>query len=145
MLDFILISGDRAIFIPTFGNAMVVVRPGSLTGTGRAKVKGRTICVEGDEKKVIVPGCPYTSPPNVTPGAGILSIQSLAPNQKARRVKSGGKAVLLKGSTFNAKFQVLLPATKPPPPPAPPTGVDTTPQYFGKGTFTTSNTRAKGT
>jgi hypothetical protein len=141
MLDFILVTGDRVIFKPTFGKATVGVRPGRLTGTGRAKVKGKTICIDGDEKKVTVPGCTYTSPPNVTPGVGTLSIQSLAANQKAKRVKSGGKAVLLKGSTFTAKFQVLAPATLPPPVPTP----DTILQYPGMGTFTTSNMRAKGT
>jgi hypothetical protein len=141
MLDSILTSGDQAIFIPLFGKAIVVVRPGTLTGTGRARVQGRTICVEGDEKKVIVPGCPYTSPPQVIPGAGMLTIQSLAANQKARRVKSGGKAVLLKGSTFTAKFQVLAPATLPPPVSTP----DTILQYSGTGTFMTTNFRAKAT
>ncbi|MBP5974995.1 hypothetical protein HW132_20205 [Brasilonema sp. CT11] len=141
MLDFILTTGDQAMFIPTFGKAIVVVRPGFLIGSGRAKVQGKTICVEGDEKKVIVPGCPYTSPPHLIPGAGILTIQSLAANQKARRVKSGGKAVLLKGSTFTAKFQVILPATQPTIPPKP----DTTLQYSGTGTFMTINFRAKGT
>ncbi len=141
MLDSILISGDQAIFIPTFGKAMVVVRPGILTGTGRAKVQGRNICLEGDEKTATVIGCPYTSPPFVTPGAGTLSIQSLAPNQRARRVKSKGKSVLLKGITFIAKFQVLLPATQPTIPPKP----DLTLQYSGMGTFMNTNLRAKGT
>ncbi|MEH2372458.1 hypothetical protein [Nostoc sp.] len=141
MLDFILITGDQAIFIPTFGKAIVVVRPGILTGTGRATVNKKTICIDGDEKKVIVPGCPYTSPPFVTPGVGILSIQSLAINQKARRVKSRGKAVLLKGSMFNAKFQVMVPAIEPSIPPIP----DPVPLYTGTGTFMTTNFRAKAT
>ncbi len=144
MLDFILITGDQVIFKPTFTKATVGVRPGRLTGTGRAKVKGKTICIEGDEKKVIVPGCTYTSPPYITPpGSGTLSIASLAPNQKAKRVKSKGKAVLLKGTSFRAKFQVTLPAMKPPPPPPP--IPDFMRVYFGTGTFTTSNNRAKGT
>jgi Contractile injection system spike tip protein len=141
MSDFILITGDQAMFIPIFGKAIVVVRPGILTGTGKATVNKKTICINGDEKKVIVPGCPYTSPPFIIPGAGILSIQSLAANQKARRVKSGGKAVLLKGSTFTAKFQVMLPATQPSIPPIP----DTILQYSGTGTFFTFNLRAKAT
>jgi hypothetical protein len=142
MLDSILISGDQAIFNPIFAKAIVLPLPGFLIGSGRAKVQGRTIYVEGDEKKVIVPPCAYTSPPFVTPGTGRLSIESLAANQKARRVKSGGKAVLLKGSTFKAKFQVILPATQVPPiPPAP----DTTLQYSGTGTFMTTNFRAKAT
>nr|MDZ8008616.1 hypothetical protein [Nostoc sp. DedSLP05]MDZ8101666.1 hypothetical protein [Nostoc sp. DedSLP01] len=68
MLNFILITGDRAIFNPTFGKAIVVVRPGILTGTGIPTINKKKICLFGDEKKVIVPGCSYTSPPNVTPG-----------------------------------------------------------------------------
>ncbi|MBR8837429.1 MAG: hypothetical protein DSM106950_26320 [Stigonema ocellatum SAG 48.90 = DSM 106950] len=142
MLDFILTTGDQAIFNPTFGKAIVVVLPGILTGTGKATVTSRTICVEGDERQVIVPGCPYTSPPFVTPGAGILTIQSLAANQKARRVKSGGKAVLLKGNTFKAKFQVMFPAMQPSiPVPIP----DQLLVYTGTGTFMTTNFRVKGT
>ncbi len=142
MPDFILITGDQAMFIPIFGKAIVVVRPGTLTGTGKATVNKKIICIDGDEKKVIVPGCPYTSPPFVTPGTGTLSIQSLAPNQKARRVKSRGKAVLLKGTTFTAKFQVMVPAMQPSiPVPIP----DPVPLYTGTGTFMTTNFRAKAT
>ncbi|OYE02927.1 hypothetical protein [Nostoc sp. 'Peltigera membranacea cyanobiont' 232] len=142
MLDFILITGDLVIFNPIFGKAIVVVRPDTLTGTGKATVNKKTICIDGDENKVIVPGCPYTSPPFVTPGTGTLSIQSLAPNQKARRVKSRGKAVLLKGTTFTAKFQVMVPAMQPSiPAPIP----DPLLLYTGTGTFMTTNFRAKAT
>lgn len=142
MPDFILITGDQVIFNPIFGKAIVVVHPGILTGTGRATVNKKTICIDGDEKKVLVPGCPYTSPPFVTPGTGILSIQSLAPNQKARKVKSRGKAVLLKGITFTAKFQVMVPAMQPSiPVPIP----DPLLLYTGTGTFMTTNFRAKAT
>ncbi|MEH1794094.1 hypothetical protein [Nostoc sp.] len=142
MLDFILITGDRVIFNPIFGKAIVVVRPDTLTGTGKATVNKKTICIDGDENKVIVPGCPYTSPPFVTPGTGTLSIQSLAPNQKARRVKSRGKAVLLKGTTFTAKFQVMVPAMQASiPAPIP----DPLLLYTGTGTFMTTNFRAKAT
>jgi Contractile injection system spike tip protein len=142
MLDSILTAGDEAIFQPNFGKAIVVVLPGFLIGTGKAKVQGKTIYVEGNEKKVIVPLCAYTSPPFVTPGTGRLSIESLDTSQTAERVKSGGKAVLLKGSTFTAKFEVVAPATDPstlvPTP-------DPVPIYTGKGTFATTNIRAKGT
>ncbi|MEH1924306.1 hypothetical protein [Nostoc sp.] len=144
MPDFILITGDRVIFNPTFGKAIVVVRPGILTGTGRATVNKKTICIDGDDKKVLVPGCSYTSPPNVTPGTGILSIQSLAINQRARRVKSRRKAVLLKGSIFTAKFQVIVPAQVPPTPVSPPIP-DPIPVYIGTGFFTTTNMKVKGT
>ncbi|WP_445627625.1 hypothetical protein [Nostoc sp. DSM 114167] len=141
MLDFILISGDRAMFNPIFGKAIVLVRPGILKGTGIPTVNKNKICIVGDEKQVIVPGCSYTSPPNVTPGTGTLSIQSLAINQKARKVKSKRTAVLLKGTTFTAKFQVLVPAQTPTIPPTP----DPIPIYLGTGFFTTTNMQVKGT
>ena len=51
MSDFILITGDKAMFNPTFGQAIVTVRPGDLIGTGKAKINGKMICVDGDEKK----------------------------------------------------------------------------------------------
>jgi hypothetical protein len=144
MLDFILVTGDLVNFKPIFGKATVRVASGHLTGTGRATANGKTICIEGDEKKVrVFPGT-YTSPPFVTPpGSGTASITSLARNQKAKRVKSNGKAVLLKGSSFTAQFQVTTPATKPPPPPPP--IPDPMRVYSGTGTFTTFNKRAKGT
>ncbi|MBH8578153.1 hypothetical protein I8752_35455 [Nostocaceae cyanobacterium CENA369] len=141
MLDFILVTGDRAIFNPTFGKAIVAVRPGILNGTGIPTINKKKICLFGDEKKVIVPGCSYTSPPNITPGTGTLSIQSLAINQKARKVKSKRTAVLLKGTTFTARFQVIVPATTPTVPPEP----DTMLVYFGTGFFTTTNRTTKGT
>ncbi|MEH2154087.1 hypothetical protein [Nostoc sp.] len=141
MLDFILITGDRAIFNPIFGKAIVAVRPGILTGTGIPTVNKKEICIFGDEKKVIVPGCSYTSPPNITPGTGTLFIQSLPPNQKARKVKSKRTAVLLKGTTFTARFQVILPAQTPTIPPTP----DPIPIYLGTGFFTTTNMQVKGT
>ena len=144
MADFILVTGDQAIFKPKFGQAIVTPIPGTLIGSGKAKVDGRIICVNGDEKKVIVPGCPYMTSQFNIPGMGILSIRSLAANQKARKVKSGGKPVLLKGTTFTAKFQVVLPAMKPLPPPAPPLP-DPVPIYSGTGNFLTLNFKVRAT
>lgn len=142
MSDFILITGDKAMFNPAFGQAMVTVRPGDLIGTGKGKINGKLICVDGDEKTVIVPGCPYMTPQYSIPGVGILSIQSLGGNQKATKTKSGGKPVLLKGATFTAKFQVAVPAQQPTPAgPIP----DATPQYSGTGTFMTTNFKVKAT
>ena len=39
MTDFILITGDQAMFNPTFGQAIVTVRPGKYIGTGKDKIK----------------------------------------------------------------------------------------------------------
>ncbi|HEU4456232.1 MAG TPA: hypothetical protein VFR81_24415 [Longimicrobium sp.] len=142
MSDFILTTGDMAVFMPTFGNAVVVPVPGTLSGTGRANVGKKPVCVDGDEKMVMVPGVTYVAPPFVIPGVGMLSIASLGGDQKAKKTKAGGKAVLLKGSTFTAKFQVTVPAQQPTPGgPVP----DATPQYSGNGQFVTMNLQVKGT
>jgi Contractile injection system spike tip protein len=135
MLDSILATSDQAIFINTEGKA--IFSPGFLIGSGRAKIQNRIVCVEGDEKKIL---CSYTSPPHVIPGTGILKMNQLPASNKAKKVKSGGKAVLLKGSTFEAKFTVITPALQPIPPKP-----DKNKEYKGRLTFMTTNIRAKGT
>jgi hypothetical protein len=141
MADFILIEGDKANFIPVFGIATVVVKPGDLEGSGPATIGGKKICVEGDETKVSVPGCMYTAGPYSIPGTGTLKIASLAGNQTAKKTKTGGKAVLLKGMMFTAKFEVQSPAQQPTATGPVPDG---TPSYSGQGTFITTNSKFKG-
>ena len=143
MPDFILIEGDKANFMPNFGAAIVVVKPGDLKGSGPATIGGKKICVDGDETKVSVPGCMYTTPQYTIPGSGTLKINSLAGNQKAQKTKTGGKPVLLKGGNFVAKFEVQSPAKQPPPGPGGPIP-DATPQYSGQGSFITTNVKFKG-
>jgi hypothetical protein len=143
MPDSILIEGDKALFMPNFGAAVVVVQPGDLKGSGPATIGGKKICVDGDEKKVSVPGCPYMTPQYCIPGAGTLEIAALAGNQKAAKTQTGGKKVLLKGSNFTAKFSVQTPAQQPPPGPGGPIP-DSTPQYSGSGMFVTTNLLIKG-
>jgi hypothetical protein len=143
MLDSVLIEGDIAMFIPTFGMAIVVVQPGKLEGSGPATIKGKKICVDGDEKKVSVPGCPYITPQYCIPGTGTLEIAALAYDQKATKTNTGGKAVLLKGSQFTAKFSVQTPAQQPPPGPGSPIP-DSSTEYSGNGMFITSNFLIKG-
>jgi hypothetical protein len=77
------------------------------------------------------------------PGTGTLKISALASDQKAKKTKTGGKAVLLKGGTFTAKFEVQSPAKQPPPGPGSPIP-DATPQYSGKGMFVTTNSKFQG-
>ena len=144
MSDYILIEGDKANFLPAFGAALVVVQPGILKGNGPATLNGKKICVEGDEKDVSVSGCSYIEPPYVIPGTGTLKIESLAGDQKAEKTKTGGKAVLLKGSQFKAKFEVQSPARQPPPGPGAPVP-DSKPDYSGEGMFVSTNTKLKGT
>ena len=91
---------------------------------------------------LVVPGVVYTSASHPIPGVGMLTIDSLGGDQKARKTKSGGKAVLLKGSTFTAKFQVTVPAQVVS---GPTTVPDPNPQYSGNGQFITTNLQVKGT
>ena len=140
MADFILLEGDKANFLPNFGAAIVIVQPGDLNGSGPATLNGKMVCVDGDEKNVSVPGCTYMTPQYSIPGSGTLKISVLAGNQKAKKTNTGGKAVLLKGSIFTAKFEVQSPAKQPPPGPGPPIP-DATPQYSGSGMFITTNVK----
>jgi uncharacterized Zn-binding protein involved in type VI secretion len=139
--DFVLVTGDLVMFIPSFGPATIVPVPGTLTGTGRCSVGGKPVCVEGDEAMVVVPGVTYMSAAFPIPGVGILTIDSLGGDQKATKTKSGGKAVLLKGSTFNARLQVTVPAQVVS---GPTTVPDASPQYSGTGQFVTTNVQVKG-
>lgn len=134
MNKLILIEGDKAIFLPAFGAATVVVQPGTMQASGPATIGGKKICVDGDESKVAVPGCVYMTAQHSIPGTGTLKIAALAGDQKAKKSKTGGKAVLLKGSQFTAKFEVQSPAQQPPPGPGSPIP-DATPQYSGQGMF----------
>src|SRR4051812_5362165 len=100
MPDFLIMQGDLAIFIPSFGAAVVVVQPGTMQGTGQTTHTGKKICVEGDESKVMVPGCMYMTPQYSIPGVGTLKIESLAGDQLTKKTKSAGKAIIIKGSMF---------------------------------------------
>jgi hypothetical protein len=138
MSDFALIDGDLAMFVPVFGEAVVVVRPGTLVGSGPATVGGKPVCVEGDEASVEVAGCLYMTPKFPLPGTGTLKISGLAGDQVAKVGTTGKTAMLLKGSKFTAEFKVTAPAK--PPPSVPPQPPDATAKYSGSGNFITMNT-----
>lgn len=142
-MDTVLLENDLAMFLPTFGIATVVVRPGTVMASGPMTVNGRKVAVEGDEKKVVVMGCPYTAGPFSIAGVGKLEIDTLVPNQKAIISSTGGKKMLLVGSQFIAKFSVMTPAQQPQPPKPPQS--DPTPMYTGQGNFVSTNLKVKGT
>lgn len=141
-LDVVILDADQAMFIPAFGAAIVVVRPGVMKGTGKTTVQGKFVCVDGDEKKLMVPGCPYISGAFSIPGVGTLKIDALAGNQLTMKTKSGGKPMIVKGIMFKAKFEVMVPAMTPPAPPAPP-NPDPMTMYSGQGQFISTNMKFK--
>jgi hypothetical protein len=137
-MDLVLRTGDQAIFDPVFGVATVVAPPGIITGSSRAKNDGAVVCVQGDEATVVVTTATYSNP-SYTGGSGILTIVSLGPDQMATRNKSGRRPVLLRGSVFRARLQVVKPATNANGDP------DKTLVYQGTGRFVSANTRVRAT
>lgn len=141
-MDYVVISGDQALFQPAFGAAMVVVRPGNITGTGPATLSSTKTCITGDESSVSVPGCTYTTPAFSIPGTGTLEIASLNADQKATKTNTGSTPLILVGSVFTARFTVQSPAQQPAPPG--PNVVDPLTTYSGTGNFKTTNTKLRG-
>jgi hypothetical protein len=139
-MDYVLVDSDKAIFLPSFGAATVVVQPGTIRASGPATASKQKLCVAGDEKSVSVAGCMYTTATHSIPGTGTLEISALAGDQQASKVRSGQKKLLCVGSQFSAKFSVQQPAQQPTSAgPVP----DATPQYSGQGSFKTTNTKLR--
>ncbi|MBC8066948.1 MAG: hypothetical protein IAG13_01325 [Deltaproteobacteria bacterium] len=135
-MDHMLRSGDQAIFDPLFGAAIVTAPPGIITGSGRAKLDGATVCVEGDESTVVVTAT-YVTAVLSTAGTCVVTIESLGADQSALKAKSSRLATLLRGSSFRARLQVTSPATSPNASDAP--GA----VYSGTGVFVTANVKVR--
>ena len=73
----IVVHGDLAVFMRSFGVADVVVAPGTMIASALPRA-GAAVCVVGDEASVMVPACAYTTPTHVIPGVGMLSIDNHA-------------------------------------------------------------------
>jgi hypothetical protein len=144
MADPVIVDGDMASFLPSFGVATVVVRPGPITGSGPPTFGGKAICIEGDEASVEVAGCVYMTPQYSIPGSGTLKIDALAGDQVAQKSTIDGTPMILKGGSFTAKFEVQSPAQQPPPGPGSPIP-DSTTAYSGSGSFVTTNTKLTAT
>lgn len=145
-LDTIIVDGDQAIFQPLMGAAIITVQPGKMIASGKTTLKSIAVCVSGDEKKVEVPGCDYLTATHLKPGKGTLKISGLAADQLTTKAKSGKKPIILKGSQFDAVFEVEVPAEDIKPlatggSPIP----DSTPFYSGKGQFIPTNSTIKTT
>jgi hypothetical protein len=134
-MDNYIVAGDQVIFLPAFGPAIITPIPGVMISSAtKTMVTKKPVCLEGDEKKVVVPGVAYISGAFVVPGVGTLTIDKLQPDQLSRKTKIEGKAPILKGMMFVAKFQVTAPAQQPPAPPKPPVP-DPVATYMGQGMF----------
>lgn len=142
--DSIVVHGDMVVFEPSFGPATVVSVPTPIKGSGKATVKGKKMCVVGDEKKskFKVDNCMYTVSGYAAPGMGTIEIYMLAPDQISKKTTTGGKKVILKGGDCIAIF---TPKTKAKVAVAPAVVEDPIPFYAGKGKFVTPNLTHKAT
>lgn len=138
MGDFLIKTGDQIqITVPPPAMVPQLMAPVPLTGSSTdVLVAGSPACLQGDELPPAIQGpLTYTSPPYVTPGTGTLQIVLAQANLTA--VTPNGKAMLLKGETFQAIFNVQSPAMMPTP-----AGPQPDPLMVKQGTaqFITTNT-----
>lgn len=143
MADYILIHNDKVMFVSMFEDAIVFPKEGVIEGTGPATLGGVKVCIAGDEKSVEIKDCVYMTPTFCIPGKGNVKVKALAGDQQAKKTQSDGKKVLLKGTMFDAVFEVKMKALEPPKGPAKPVE-DPKASYTGKGMFITNNKKFKG-
>ena len=116
MGDFLIASNDMIqINVPPPALVPQLMAPIPLIGTGTTVlVSGQPVCLQGDELPAAIKGpLTYTAPPFVTPGTGTIEIELLPDNLTMKTVQ--GKAMIIKGATFFAQFNVQSPAMQPTP------------------------------
>jgi hypothetical protein len=117
MSDLVVKTGDMLqVTIMPPAIVPMLLAPVPLIGTGlQVLINNQPVCLQGDElpPSLLVP-LPYTAPPFVTPGMGMLQV-TLTPANLTLRSQFAGKSALLKGATFMAQFQVTMPAMQPTP------------------------------
>jgi hypothetical protein len=139
-MDFIILNTDMiqiTLDPPTV--APTLIPPTPLVASGFSTVNSLAVCVEGDElPQSLQAPMPYMCPPYTVPGMGTVAV-TLNPSNKTSVATDKGKAVLLKGGTFNAKLSVTVPAQMPPPVSSP----DPVSTKTGTAMFITMNTLAQ--
>lgn len=135
-----LISGDSVVFPANFcADAVTPEVSVPITGTGKANVGGKPVCVAGDEAKVVA-ACSYTTSAFTIPGAATLKIKQLASAQQSQVATSATRAAILATDEFDIEMTVTGPASVVNA--AGVTQTDTTATYTGKGRFKSENTAA---
>jgi hypothetical protein len=140
-MDFIICNNDMIQITPT--PPMIcpsLTAPIPLVASGLSTVNNMAVCLEGDElPPALKSPVPYMSGAFVTPGMVSVSI-TLQPANKTKVAQDSGKAMLLKGQTFQVSFSVQSPAMQPSPTgPVP----DPVASKTGTAQFITTNTIAQ--
>ncbi len=130
-----IFDGDQVFFLPIPGTTIIPMLQGVMKANSKVVFGGKKLCVEGDEKKVVVP-CTYMTPAYTIPGTGNLIIEKLAADQLSKKAKMGNKRIIRKGTFFQSKFQAIVKAMNPVSGSPDPVGV-----YSGQGQLITSNSK----
>lgn len=144
MASYILKDGDEVKFFTEFTTATVTVQSGFIKASGKATINQTPICVEGDEKSVMVKGCSYINKAEqFSGGTGTLKISLLKEAHISSKTKIGEKAVLLNANRipFDAEFVVDTPGKQP----SPSEVFDVPGRVYskGQGYFEAKNTKTK--
>jgi len=115
--DFTIVDQDEIVWMTTFGTCVTASPPrGSVVASAKkAEVIGRPPALVGDEARWESAPVAYIDGDFVTPGAGVARVTRLADDQKTTVVECEGRAVVIRGTLFEAEFHVTSPATKPTP------------------------------
>jgi len=142
-VDYIVVTGDTIMWMPSFGSATVLAPATAVVSGSAAKVKvtQKAMALEGDEMKWMSTPVPYMSGSFSVPGMAVCKVQKLGADQTTSTTTFEGKAGIIKGSNFMAVLMVMVPAMMPTPAgPVP----DPVPMYpGGMGKFITTNTVVK--
>lgn len=137
MVDNYILTGDQVVFLPNFGSAIITPIPGVIIGSAaKMTVNSKPVCLQGDEKKVVVSGVAYINGSFAIPGVGTLTIEALGGDQTSKKTTVEGKPPIVMGTMFTAKFTVMTPAQMPTPSGTQPDGV---PMFTGQGMFVPTN------
>lgn len=114
----LLLTGDLVMFQTMDGNPTFIPTPPiPINGSSSSDVLGRIICIEGDEKNVILPVYTYMTPTFPIPGIISCKIKQLDSSHLSSIATNNGKKILYVSSTsFIAEYQVIMKAQQPPPP-----------------------------
>ncbi|WP_167012499.1 hypothetical protein [Candidatus Pantoea multigeneris] len=116
MSKFIVVTGDKVLYDPTFMTRTVVPVPAVMTGTGHADINALKVCVAADINQLStkVMSTAYIAPPYTVPGTCKLEIQALNADQLQVWCDSKGNVITV-GTKFIAVCTGITPATLPPP------------------------------
>ncbi|MDE1482851.1 hypothetical protein [Xenorhabdus bovienii] len=127
----LVVDGDSLLFEPLFGNRQVtILGPATIRGSGHAKIQGKKIVMQGDEKKVQFQA-QYITPTHTIPGMGMVTIAQLDTSQQANFCRTPAMVIVV-GQQFIARFTPTQPAN------SESAGPDVTAPSMGKGRFIAS-------